>query len=144
MQTLQKKYSLPDMSHSFKIDVIGNESGKNWTGEFVYHRPTLGDRSRIDQMRARLSGDLDSLSQEVDEFNQSISHLRFTLKKFPEWWVESNYGLDLYDGNVISEVYNRCLDYETKFLDRVNSGEPKDVEVKDEQASIVEDTADIV
>ena len=65
--SVQKKYSLPDMSHSFDVAIRGRETGHDWTGKFNYKRPTLGDRSRIDAMRARLSGDLETLNTEVQQ-----------------------------------------------------------------------------
>ena len=133
MSTPQKKYSLPDMTHSFKISVRGAETHHEWTGSFKYKRPSLGDRSRIDAMRARLSGDLETLTGEVQDFIEAVSHLRFTLDEYPDWWSELSYGLDMHDGNVISEIYNRCLDFEATYRERMFSGKKEDVEEKSDE-----------
>lgn len=132
MTTPQKKYSLPEMTHSFEIAIDGRETGHKWTGKFTYRRPSLGDRTRIETMRARLSGDLESLNPEVQDFIEAVSHLRYTLQVYPDWWAEQAFGLDMYDGNVVSEVYNRCLDYEASFRERMYSGDRTDVEQRND------------
>lgn len=124
-----KKYSLPDMTFSFEIAVKGAETQNIWSGKFRYKRPTLGDRTRIDSMKARLIGTTaDAMDHEVREFIEAISHLRFTLEEYPDWWAEAHYGMELYDGNVVSEIYNRVLEYEVKFQEKIFSGDKKDVE----------------
>lgn len=123
---------LPPMEHSFEIQVQGNESGINWVGKFKYKRPSLGARSRIDVMRTRLNGDLDGLSQEVRDFNEAIAHLRYTLEDFPDWWRDSAFGLDLYDGNVVSEIYNKIMDFEDEWKKKIFGGDAAAVEVSDD------------
>jgi len=133
MGTLEKKYSLPDMTHTFEIAVKGRETGHDWVGKFTYKRPSLGDRTRSDVMRARLAGDLTSLNGEVQDFIEAVSHLRYTLTEYPDWWAELTYGLDLHDGNVVSEIYNRCMDFEAKFAEKMFSGNKSDVEEKNNE-----------
>jgi hypothetical protein len=128
---MEQKYSLPDMTFKFKIQVKGSESGVNWVGDFKYRRPALGARTRIDVMRARLSGDLESLDPQVILFNEAIAHLRFTLEEYPDWWKETGFGIDLYDGNVVSEVFNRCMDFEKDWKTRIHGGDAKSVGVND-------------
>lgn len=123
---------LPSMEFEFDLQVLGSESGVNWVGKFKYKRPSLGARSRIDVMRTRLNGDLENLSQEVRDFNEACSHLRYTLSDFPEWWNECAYGLELYDGNVISEIYNKCMDFEDDWKKKVFGGKAATVEVSDD------------
>lgn len=126
------KFALPDMTFSFEIQSKGRETGVNWAGKFKYKRPTLGDRARIDVLRARLSGDIESLRPDVLDFVEAISHLRHTLTEFPEWWTNLSYGLDLYDGNVVSDVYNKCLEYEKEWQEKIFSGDASKVEVRDD------------
>lgn len=123
---------LPDQSFTFDIQVLGKESNINWVGKFKYKRPSLGARSRINVMRTRMNGDLENLAQEVLDFNEAIAHLRYTLVDFPEWWTDSAYGLELYDGNVISEIYNKCMDFEDEWKKKVFGGDAKAVEVSDD------------
>lgn len=132
-ETGPKAYAaLPSMDFVFDIQVTGVESKINWVGKFVYKRPTLGARSRIDVMRTRLNGDLQNVDDEVRDYNDAVSYLRYTLADYPEWWSESQYGLDLYDGNVVSEIYNKCMEFENEWKKKVFGGKASAVEVSDD------------
>ena len=121
-------FTLPAMEHKFSIQVKGEESGINWVGDFNYRRPNLQERAMVDVMRARLNGDLRTLDPDVMAFNEALAHLRFTVKDYPEWWAESDFGGKLYDANVVLEVYNKCIEFEGEWRKKVHSGEPDDVE----------------
>lgn len=122
--------SLPSMEHSFSVQVKGVETGLNWVGNFKYKRPSLGARGRIDVMRANLCGDREALLPEVIEFHEMVAYLRHTLSDYPEWWKEANFGLDLYDGNVVSEVYAKAMEFEAEWKTKVFGGDAKSVEAK--------------
>src|SRR3990172_773281 len=123
-----KKYTLPQMDHVFSIQAVGEETGINWVGDFTYRRPTLWERSQIDVMRARLNGDMTTLDQNVATFNEAIAHLRYTLKESPEWWKEADAGGALYDANIVSIIYNKCMEFEKKWLEKLYSGKAEAVE----------------
>ena len=122
-----KKFVFPNMECKFSIQVVGEETGINWAGDFVYKRPTLQERAMIDAMRARLGNDLRTLDPDVVAFNESLSCLRFTLKEYPTWWKETDMGGSLYDGNVILEVYAKCMEFEANWKTKIHSGNPDDV-----------------
>lgn len=132
---MAKKYALPNMEHTFKIQVVGKESGLNWSGEFKYRRPTLGLRGQIDVMRVRLNQDLRTIDQETDLIHTALAHLRYTLVESPEWWKESDYGGDLYDSNVVVDVYTKCMDFEKEWAKKVHGGEPEEVEVGEDETN---------
>ncbi len=123
---------LPSMDFAFDVAIKGAETGIMWLGKFVYRRPTIGHRSRIDVMRARLNGDLETVDNDTKEFNEAISHLRWTITESPDWWKDSNFGLDLYDGNVVGEIYTKVLIFEKSWRDKVMSGDTKTVTVTDD------------
>jgi hypothetical protein len=112
------KYKLPNMEYRFKIQLVGEESRVNWAGEFVYRRPTLQERAMIDVMRARLNGDLRSVDPDTNAYNEALSHLRFTLKEYPEWWKDCDMGGSLYDANVILEIYGKCMEFEASWREK--------------------------
>ena len=124
-----KKYALPDMEYEFDIAIVGEESGMNWTGRFKYKRPTLTERSLIHVMRARLNGDLLTVDQDVQAYNEAVAHLRWTLKEYPEWWRDSDFGGALYGGNVVIEIFNKCIAFEAKWREKVHGGKASDVAV---------------
>jgi hypothetical protein len=130
---MDKEYKLPKMEFSFHYQGKGKETGINWAGSFRYCRPTLGDRSRIAALRTRLSGDSVVDEAEVLDFNHAVAYLRFTLKDVPSWWSDSSYGLELYDGNVIADIYNKVMDFEADWKKKIHSGLVEDV--SDEEGS---------
>ena len=125
-------HKMPKMETRFSINVVGEETKVNYMGEFVYRRPNLSERSLIETMRARLSGDLRTVSADIDDHNIMVSHLRWTLKEFPDWWKAADFGGALWDANVVREIYKKCSEFEDEFRKKILSGEPKDVEVSTE------------
>ena len=127
---MNKKYSLPQMDHRFHYEATGEESKINWVGDFLYRRPTLRERAMIDVMRTRLNGDLVTLDTDTQYYNEAIAHLRFTLKEYPDWWKDTDYGANFYDSNVIIELYDKCLEFEATWRKKTFSEDEKGV--KDE------------
>lgn len=136
--TRKPSAKLPPMDFDFDIQITGAETGELFIGHFKYRRPSLGTRSRITAMRARMNGDLTTLDEDTQDFNHAISWLRFTLDDYPQWWSDASYGMDLHDANVVAEIYNRCMDFETKWKERVFSGDPKKVNEGDPANAVKE------
>jgi len=128
----KKNYQLPNMELKFEIQMVGEETGLNWAGKFLYRRPTLGERAQIDVMKARLNNDLKTVDIDTTAFHEAISHLRFTIKEYPEWWAELDFGGRMYDPNVVLEIYNKCIEFEAEWRSKVHGGESKTVEPSNE------------
>jgi hypothetical protein len=130
---MEKSYKLPSMDYKFSIQVKGSESQLMWTGDFMYRRPTLGERGKIDALRCKLNNDLTTIDPEIDILHSALAHLRYTLRESPDWWKNSDYGSNLYDTNVVIEIYNKILEFEKDWKKKILSGDSKDVESKDEE-----------
>ena len=127
---------LPNMEFGFDISVKGNETKTEYEGHFRYRRPSLGARTRIAATNARLNGDLENLKNpEVEELNFVLSHLRHTLIDTPDWWEEAFFGMELYDTNVVDEVYNKCIKFEAEWKSKVHSEKKTDVMESKEDAT---------
>lgn len=111
------------MEYRFNIQVEGEESGLNWVGDFVYSRPTIGVRSKINVLTTSLNGDLATLDPQIQDINYALAHLRFTLKDFPDWWRDSDFGMALYDQNVILEIYEKVVEFEKNWKIKIH-GQP--------------------
>lgn len=122
------KYVLPSMDFRFEITAQGEETGLNWTGSFTYRRPSLQERSMIDVMRARLNGDLYTIDGDVKAFNEAISHLKFTLKDMPQWWIDQDFGGAMYDANVVVAVFEKCMAFEATWRASIHGGDAQKVE----------------
>jgi len=116
---------LPPMSHTFNISVKCKETGKIYEGTFTYERPNLGQKAEIAKHRIRLSGDLKTLDYDVQVFNEMVAWLKYTIKTAPTWWIETNYGQDLYDISILEEVYKACMAFEKEWYIAVY-GDPSD------------------
>ena len=132
---------LPNMEYRFNLQSKGDDSGINWVGDFVYKRPSIGSRSQIEVLHTRMNGDLATLDPSVQDINYSLAHLRYTLIEYPEWWRDSDWGVNLYDINIIMEIYSECLKFEREWKekfhgngksddknDSIESGEESDTE----------------
>jgi len=128
------KFRLPSMSHKFKFQAVGKESNINWVGDFEYQRPSIGERGQIDRLRASLNGDLSTIDVTTDDLHSAMAHLRYTLKKFPDWWRDSQFGASLYDTNIILDLYKECASFERDWQKRVSGGNPDDVSTEKESS----------
>ena len=124
---MKKEFKLPNMEHKFQIQSVGSETGINWVGDFVYRRPNLQERAMIEVMTTRLNGDLMTLDPDVRAFNEALAHLRFTIKEYPEWWKETDFGGSLYDANIVIDIYNKCIEFEANWKKRIH-GDASQVE----------------
>lgn len=125
-------FKLPSMEYRFSITVQGDSSQQMYLGDFLYKRPTIGERSLIDQMRARLNGDLRTIDEGIALNNEALSYLRFTLKEYPDFWKDSNFGFNLMDENVLLEIYNKVVLFEAEWRKKVY-GEPEGVKVEQDK-----------
>lgn len=106
---------LPNMEHTFSINVIGNETKQVFDGTFTYKRLNLGKRMEANKMEARLREERVTLAEDVNRYIEIISYLRFGLTVVPDWWKNSNYGLELFDVNVVTAINNECEKFEKEW-----------------------------
>lgn len=111
--------ALPSMEHTFSIKVKGTETGELFEGTFTYRRPNLRTKSEISKTAAMLDGGLKNLDEDTRLLHNILATLKHTLTKSPEWWEKSDFGFELYDVNVILEVYRACNEFEKKWFDSV-------------------------
>lgn len=138
-----KKFLLPNMELTFNIQVVGDETKIPWVGDFTYRRPNLKERALIDVMWKKMNGDLTTIDPDTFAYNEAISHLRFTLKEYPDWWKEADYGGNLYDANVILAIYAKVLEFENKWREKAFGGKAESVEAGKDEAQEVQGTASI-
>ena len=121
---------LPSMEHEFSINVVGSETQKVFAGSFGYKRPNLGVRRQIKTTEARLNEDV-NLDEEVKALNTMLSWLQFTLTSYPtDWWKG---GWDMYDFNVILEIWENIMEFEKQFQDKlIKIGEEDETKSSDE------------
>lgn len=116
--------ALPKMDHVFTVDIKGEETGKKFAGTFKYTRPNLRIDSEIEKTRAILDGGIKGLREDIKDLHKILATLRHTLIEYPEWWEENDFGYELYDLNVVLDIYMETRKFEADFEDKLH-GEDK-------------------
>ena len=110
--------ALPSMEHVFRVNVKGEETGKSYEGDFSYKRPNLRVDSEIEKTKALLDGGL-RLSEEQHFIHEVLARLKHTITASPEWWAKSDYGFELYDLNVVLDIFKETKKFEKEWTDKV-------------------------
>jgi len=118
---------LPSMECTFTISVKGTETTRQFDGSFTYRRPNIKTRSDIEKTIAMLHGGVKTLDEDTKFIHEMLAALKHTLINCPEWWKEADYGFELYDLNVISEVYKACLEFENRWKKEVYLDQKEEV-----------------
>lgn len=127
MNTEALAKELPPKTNRFSVKVTGNVTNTEFEGSFTFRIPNVRTTAQISLMEARLNEGLsDSLDASTLATHYMIAYLRYSLVEnkeegevYPKWWKESNYGYELYDANVITAIYNKCLEYEKEWREQV-------------------------
>jgi len=121
---------LPEFSFQFTIDSVGEVTGEKWAGSFTYVRPNIRALSDIGRYKAALNGDSQGVEAHVHAMNSVLANLRYTLVDYPRWWYDAGYGIELYDLNVILDIYTKCEEFERKFEKEIKETAQKKPENK--------------
>lgn len=99
------------------LDVQGG-TGRQYTGKFKFKVPTMGDRVDISASKARYLTELENVESFGANIAEALAYLHVTIdsESVPEWWTESNNGIDLYDFEPLLSLYAEARAYERRFL----------------------------
>lgn len=131
----------PPNSFQFVIDMVGTETGKTYKGKFLYVRPTVGKRRDIDQIESMLNAEyqqkykVETLTKSVKNYNYTVAYLRVCLEECPDWFTESNYGLNLQDENILDLIAYKIRTFEEdriKQVEDILSKPRQKIETKEE------------
>lgn len=125
--------TLPSMQTTFAVKVKGSDTGQVFEGSFTYKRLNLRAKSNAAKLAARLNEDLANLEPDMKFTHQILAELRYSLIESPEWWQKSDFGLELFDENVIFEIYKNCVAFEKDWTDKVwGKQDEKKAELKED------------
>ncbi|NIU02219.1 MAG: hypothetical protein GWN01_15355 [Nitrosopumilaceae archaeon] len=116
--------NLPNMSHVFTVKIKGEETQKQFEGTFKYQRPNLKVDSEIDKTRALLDGGIKGLGEDIRDLHRILATLRHTIVEYPDWWEDCDFGYELYDLNVVLDIYMETKKFEADFENKLH-GEDK-------------------
>lgn len=114
---------VPDsLSPEILVDVVGDVTKKRFVGSFQCRIPRKKEQCLIDKHRAFLNGPSpEQLDPDTLRFHHMIAYLRFTIDgaNSPKWWRDNDLGYELYDENVVKNLYDQVLDFEVKWLTEI-------------------------
>ena len=111
--------ALPSMESTFTVSIKGTETAQQFDGTFTYKRPNLRVKSEIAKTTAILDSGLKNLDEDTKFLHNILATLKHTIIKSPDWWDKADFGFELYDVNVVFEVYKACSDFEQKWVAEV-------------------------
>lgn len=76
-------------------------------------------RRQLELEKTRLKADTLNPTAGLEALAQVMSHLRVRIINGPEWWKQSEGGLNIMDENVIVELYDKCLEQELAWVSEV-------------------------
>lgn len=132
------------MNKVISVNIIGNRTGRTYSGEFtVKSMMTQKDEFNADLRRRQIigpspdgTGPAPALQWKAFMFGQI--HAR-TIEA-PPFWEESDGGLNIQDGNVVTEVYEAVLKVEEEVEAAIKAESEKALEKLTKKASKATET----
>jgi hypothetical protein len=106
-----------ETTSNFSISEV-SESGKLYSGSFTV-KNTLSRRDRFlaDQYRREIIGPSPEGSMVPPDLQleaHMLGQLRVRITKCPDWWTNSNFGLELDDSDIITKLFALSLKEEAR------------------------------
>ena len=99
--------SLPEKIRTFYFD-HKDEYGERREGNFsVKCRLTMRERQAMELAKSRLLGGHTAPTDALTGISVMVATLNTHITEAPEWWKQSDSGLDLEDETIVVELFNR-------------------------------------
>lgn len=113
---------LPSTETQFEFECTGETTSKRYSGSFTIKSVLNNFESAEVVMRAdRYNGGSQTLPVQTALFNRAIAELEMRIKASPDWWTKSDSGRLMYDQNVVFELFNKVLEAQKEWKDRLNT-----------------------
>lgn len=116
-----------------ELDAPSANGRRQYKGRFEYKVPTMGGRVDISALKAQYLQQSKGVDAVGDHVAEALAYLYVTIdhEKAPQWWKDSNRGIDLYDFQPLLKLYAAARAYEATFL-----GDDPDAGGDDIEASV--------
>lgn len=122
---------LPDMEATFEVDVIGSTTKQPYKGSFKCRILNNRGKSRAEVKATALGAGLDKvLDIQMSNFHFWVGWLEQAIMDAPEWWTKSANGFELYDTNVVAEVYSKVRKFEDSWREKIWGKPKKDIKAE--------------
>ncbi len=113
---------LPKTESTFSIDHVGDTSGNRYEGTFVVRTVlNMGQKHQLELEKSRLLADFLNPTSELSGIALILSNLRVKIVDAPEWWKQSNGGLNILDEDVLVELYKKLVEKEIEWRAAIKS-----------------------
>lgn len=102
----------------FFINVKGETTGLEYSGSFTAKALlSHAEQMEVEALRREFLGSYAATADQRNKNQATIfAGLSFRLTEAPDWWKQAGNGVQLYDDNVMAEVWEQAIKVETEFL----------------------------
>jgi hypothetical protein len=114
--------ALPLNEKTVQISVEGQYTKKKFEGLFTMKcKLTMAEKYKLEMEKSRMKSDVRFGTDGFDTIISILAALRVRVIKAPDWWTQSDGGLDLIDDNVVLEVYEKSIDVELEWEKEISA-----------------------
>lgn len=100
------------------LDEESLDGRRKYKGSFSFTVPNMGQRVDIGVLRTQYLAEVPNVEGEGASLAEALAYLGVTLnhEKCPQWWQDSNRGIELYDYPPLIRLYADARAYTARFL----------------------------
>jgi hypothetical protein len=111
---------LPSKELVFDFEHVGALTEKKYEGRFtVLALLDIGQKHRLELEKTRLLGNHQNPTDGLVGIAVILANLRIKVVDGPEWWKQSNGGFSIQDEDVLVALYDKVLDSESEWRQKM-------------------------
>lgn len=113
---------LPKKESTFDFEYQGITTGREYKGQFTVKCVlNMAMKHQLELEKTRLMADYNNPSDGLAGLAVILSKLRIHIIDAPEWWQQSRGGMAIEDEDLLVALYDRILEAEEKWREKVRS-----------------------
>jgi hypothetical protein len=127
--------NLPKPQATFSVDTVGETTGHHYKGDFTVKTVlSILEKHQVELEKTRMMADYANPTAGLAGISVTVANLRVRIVKSPDWWQESGQGNNIWDENIINELFDKSMAAEGKWRESIAK--------KAEQAKAEQEAAD--
>lgn len=108
--------ALPVNEKTVQLSVVGQSSLQKYEGIFTFRcKLTMSEKYKLEMEKSRMLSGVQEATDGLENIISIVCALKARIIKAPEWWTESEGGLNLIDDNVLIDVYDKSVQAEIEW-----------------------------
>lgn len=113
---------LPKTELSFVFDKTGETTGQRYEGKFtVLCALNMAKKHQLELEKTRLLADFLNPTDGLAGISMILANLRVKLVDGPEWWKQSNGGLEIMDEDILVMLFEEVMKKESEWREAVKN-----------------------